>query len=71
MWMIRSGAGWCTLINSSRGFRSAPSVGEDECVRMENRKASEFVSYLMKGSEDYSPVLEPGSGGWFLSDGDL
>ncbi len=63
-WMIRTGAGWCLLVKSSRGFRQ--SQPEERFLSIEDQQASEFVSWVIRRKYDYLDLLSPANGGWFL-----
>ena len=60
VWMIRTGAGWCLLINSSVGFRPSGSF-----INMTGSRATEFVLYYIKLEiEDWRSILNVDKGGW-------
>ena len=57
-WMIYTGAGWCLLINSSRGFQ--PGEGN----LLENFRAIELVLHIMPDVAFWRDQLDYHRGGW-------
>ena len=59
VWMIRTGAGWCILINSSKGFQSSEYYPDLAGVR-----ATVFVMKQMRSPKSVRYWLMPNGGGW-------
>ena len=61
VWTIRTGAGWCLLINSSRGFQSSGSPRGMSGIRV-----SQFVILKMPDIQEWRSKLNADKGGWLF-----
>ena len=61
VWTIRTGAGWCLLINSPRGFQSSGSPRGMSGIRV-----SQFVILKMLDIQEWRSKLNADKGGWLF-----
>ena len=62
VWMIRTGAGWCLLTNSSKGFHSRNVMVSDK----NGIAASQFVITIAPHIGDWRSALNADKGGWLF-----
>ena len=63
VWMIRTGAGWCILTNSSTGFRSPGGAWVSD---LEDFRATAYVLKQMPKMKDPKRRFTPEDGGWLF-----
>ena len=61
VWMVRTGAGWCLLINSSTGFQPSESLFDAS-----GHTACDFVVTMMLYKQYSRSILNADKGGWLF-----